>query len=99
MLPSPTAAATRLTGPERTVAAGENAGHAGLEQIGIAVETPAAGGGHVDAREHVAAPVERYLIGQPGRLGIGPDEDEASPGLEPRRLAGLAIDADDGGAT
>ena len=37
MLPSPTAEATRLTGPARTSPHGEDPGHAGLEQIGIAV--------------------------------------------------------------
>ena len=87
MLPSPTAAATRLTGPKRTSPHAKMPGHARLEQVRVAVERPAAGGAHVGAGEHVAAAVERDLRRQPAGLGVGADEDEEAAGLEPRRLA------------
>ena len=63
MLPSPTAAATRLTGLEAHVAAGEHAGNARFEQIGIAIERPGPGRGDVGSGEDKAAAVERDLRG------------------------------------
>ena len=42
MLPSPTAAATRLTGAEPDVPTGEDARNAGLEEVRVAIEFPAA---------------------------------------------------------
>ena len=65
-----------LYGGEPDVAAGEDARGAGLEQVRIAVELPAPGGGHVGAREHVAVAIERHLGRQPGGLCVRADEDE-----------------------
>ena len=86
MLPSPTAAATRFTGLAAHVAAGEDAGHAGLEQVGVAILAPASRLDHRLAGEHVAARVAGNLVRQPGGLGVGADEDEdAAAVLPPRR--------------
>src|SRR5436190_11649048 len=46
-----------LDGAEADVAAGEDAGHAGLEEVRVALELPAAGGAHVRAGQDVAVPV------------------------------------------
>ena len=46
MLPSPTAAATRLTGPERTSPHANIAGHARLEQVRVALQRPLPAGAH-----------------------------------------------------
>ena len=91
MLPSPTAAATRLTGPKRTSPQAKMPGHARLQQVGVAVERPAAGRAHVGAGEHVAAAVERDLGRQPAGLGVRADEDEQPAGVEAGRLAGRAV--------
>ena len=87
MLPSPTAAATRLTGPKRTSPQAKMPGHARLQQVRVAVERPVPGRAHVGAGEHVAARVERDLGRQPAGLRVGADEDEQPAGVEPRRLA------------
>ena len=78
-------------GAEPDVAAREDARDAGLEEVRVAVELPPPGGGHVGAREHVAAAVERDLGRQPRRLGIRSDEDEQAAGFEPGRLSGRGV--------
>ena len=90
MLPSPTAAATRLTGLKRTSPAGEDARHARLQQVRVAVVGPAPARGDVGARQHEAALVERDLGRQPGRVRVGADEDE--------QAAARAADLRPGGA-
>ena len=72
---------------EPHVAAGEDAGHARLEQVRVAVERPAPAGAHVRAGEHVAVVVERDLGREPRRLRVRADEDVQPARLEPRRLA------------
>ena len=66
---------------EPDVTAGEDPRHAGLQQIGVAVHRPAAGGAHVGAGEDVAARVQRDLRREPGGLGVGADEDEQAARL------------------
>src|SRR3954452_13929761 len=73
------------------VAAGEDAGHARLEQVGVALGRPAARRAHVRAREHEALRVERDLLGQPFRLGVGADEDEETTGVHAGDLVRLAV--------
>src|SRR4029453_2694968 len=58
------------------VTASEDARHARLEQIRIAVARSIRGRRNVDAGEHVAASVARDLAGQPLGLRIRADEDE-----------------------
>ena len=83
MLPSPTAAATRLTGLKRT------SPHAKMPGTLVSRDTgrgraPASAGPRVDAGQHVALGVERDLRREPARLGIGADEDEEAARLEAR---------------
>ena len=61
------------------VAAREDPRGARLEQVGVAVELPATGGGDRGAREHVAVAIECDLGRQPGGLGVRADEDEQPP--------------------
>jgi len=58
------------------VAAGEDPGHARLEQVRVALERPAARRAHVGAREDVAALVQRDSVGKPAGVGVCADEDE-----------------------
>jgi hypothetical protein len=51
MLPSPTADATRLTGPKRTSPHAKTPADAGLEEVRVAVELPAARGLHARPRQ------------------------------------------------
>ena len=69
---------------EAHVAAGEDAGHARLQQVGIAVVRPAPALGDVGAGQHVAARVARDLRRQPAGVGVGADEDEQAAALVPR---------------
>src|SRR5437762_3377882 len=62
------------------VAAREDAGNARLEEVRVAVEFPASGGGRVGACEYVAVAIDGDLRRQPRGLGIRPDEDEQSAG-------------------
>src|SRR3954454_938702 len=73
------------------VAAGEDAGHARLEQVRIAPGPQAARLAHVRAGEHEALRVERDLLREPSRLGVGADEDEEAAGVDAGDLVGLAV--------
>jgi hypothetical protein len=58
MLPSPTAAATRFTGPERTSPHAEDARHTRREEVRVAYESPASRGVH-GPKDELFAFVER----------------------------------------
>ena len=77
---------------EANVAAGENARHARLEQVRVAVELPAPGRAHVGAGQDVAMPVQRDLGRQPRCLCVGADEDEEAARSEPRRRSARPVE-------
>jgi hypothetical protein len=81
MLPSPTAAATRLTGANRTSPHAKMPGTLVSREVRVAVERPAPRCAHVGAGEYETVVVERDLGRKPGRLRIRADEDE-----QPARL-------------
>src|SRR5262249_9222608 len=58
------------------VAASEDAGDAGLEEVRVATLSPAAGLHHGVSGEQIAALVPCKLRREPGGLGVRPDEDE-----------------------
>ena len=77
---------------EAHVAAREDARHARLEQVRVALELPAPRRRGVGAGEDEAAlRIERDLGRQPVRLRVGADEDEQPAGLEARLLAAVAV--------
>ncbi len=90
MLPSPTAAATRFTGLERTSPHAKMPGTLDSSRYGSR-SSPVHGAGSPDIRagEHVAVRVESDLGRHPPGLGVGADEDEEPAGLESGRLSGL----------
>ena len=75
MLPSPTAAATRFTGANRTSPHAKMPGTLVSRKIRVAVELQRPAGFHIGACEHRGRGVERDLGRQPRRLGIRSDED------------------------
>ncbi len=97
MLPSPTAAATRLIGLRRTSPQAKYAGDAGFEQIGIAVVRPAIGLPQIVSGQHVPLRIARDVSRQPFGLGVGADEDE-QPGavVAAHLVAGVVADMDGG---
>src|SRR5262249_60299182 len=76
---------------ESDVAAGEDPGDAGLEEVRVAVELPPPGCAHVGACEHVALRVECDLRWEPRGLGVRADEDEQPTGRDPGRLPGPGV--------
>src|SRR6476469_4745192 len=80
-----------LHGAETHVARGEDARHAGLEEIRITVVGPAAACGDIGARQYEAALVECDLGRQPGRVRIGADEDEQPTARAAELRAGRTI--------
>src|ERR1700722_17136645 len=64
------------------VASDEDAGDAGLEQVGVAIELPHVFGVRLQIRpgEDEALGIAGDAGGQPARLGLGADEDEDRAG-------------------
>ena len=84
-----------LDRPAANVAAREDARHARLQEIRIAVEPPTVRGGRIQPGDDVTAAVECDLLREPSRLGVGADEDVEPAGVEPRRLtARRVVDVD-----
>src|SRR5262249_12591764 len=73
------------------VAAREDARHARLEEVPVAIEVPLPLGADVGTREHVAARVERDLGREPVGVRIGADEEEEPARLEASYIAGFRI--------
>ena len=91
--PSPTALATRLIEPRRATSPGdEDAGHARLQHVGVALERPAVLA-DVGTGEDEAALVARDGPRQPVCPRDRPDEDEAGVDLLGRLGAVGAADA------
>ena len=92
MLPSPTAAATRLTGLERTSPQAKMPGTLVSSSRGSRSSShrrvPQAGVAQVGAGEHVAALVEGDLGRKPAGLGVGADEDVEPVAVLALRLRG-----------
>src|SRR5436309_5578844 len=65
---------------EAHVAAREDPGHARLQEVRVPVLPPTPARAQVGSREHVAAPVNSDLRGQPAGLRVGADEDEQAAG-------------------
>lgn len=78
MLPSPTAATTRLAGPSRTAPQAKMPGTLVSSSYGSRSKLPAPRGAHVGAREHVPVPVEGDVGWGPRRLRVRADEDPDS---------------------
>ena len=87
MLPSPTAAATRLIGLSRTSPQANTPGRLDSSRKGSRRVRPAAGLEHVVAGQHVAVLVARHLLRQPAGVGIGADEDEQAAALVARHAS------------
>ena len=83
MLPSPRRGSA-FDGAVADIAAGEGAGDAGFEEVGVAVKGPVPGAAHVGAGEDEAAFVVSDFGGEPVGLGVGADEDEEAGGGDGR---------------
>ena len=83
MLPSPTAAATRFTGLNRTSPQAKMPGRARFEQEGIAVVRPAPGLHHVVTGQDIPSIIARDVRRQPLRLRVGANEDEKAAAVVP----------------
>ena len=89
MLPSPTAAATRLTGLKRTSPAAKMPGTLVSSRYGSRSSSQARGRSHVGAREHVAARVDaRSPAGSQAVSASAPMKMKRPPHSRRRRLAG-----------
>ena len=86
-----------LDRPATHIAAREDAGYAGFQQVRVALLRPAARFGHGIAGADVAAVVARNCVGQPAGLGIGADEDEHAAAVHALHVSGGAIEQVDGG--